>query len=393
MSHLSVLVIADQKPTNDVLTRLLQPYHEFECTGRDDQYVVDIDITEEVRADFVKSKTDKLRDPDGGLHCPYDNRFFRDPTPEEQAVINAASPIDRYSGKIDGNRYTSEDWRDGLGYRPKFHFIPEGWEEVEVLRSDVQTFAEYVSEYHGYKTVAYGESPYIGDTHKHGYSLLDEKGDVAKVVKRTNPQARWDWWVLGGRYRGRLHLLGNAKGEKAERSRWDEDQSIPEGYDTARRGDLDLARMKAERTKERVEWVEDGMRQSGLTWDEIDTGLQDLEKARAVFEALHDGKPPWREYGDWLQANATPLALKARAGFFERPEPKEGQSLREWTEDVVPLTTWAVLKDGEWTEKGSMGWFGMASNETDEGEWHRSVWQMIEDLGPDQYIAVVDCHI
>ncbi len=40
MSHFAVLV-ADKDPE-----ALLAPFHEFECTGQDDEYVKDIDITE-----------------------------------------------------------------------------------------------------------------------------------------------------------------------------------------------------------------------------------------------------------------------------------------------------------------------------------------------------------
>lgn len=43
MSHFAVLVIGDN------LEQQLAPYHEFECTGSNDQYVQDIDKTEEVR--------------------------------------------------------------------------------------------------------------------------------------------------------------------------------------------------------------------------------------------------------------------------------------------------------------------------------------------------------
>lgn len=43
MSHFSVLVIGDN------VEQQLAPYHEFECTGEDDQYVQDVDVTDECR--------------------------------------------------------------------------------------------------------------------------------------------------------------------------------------------------------------------------------------------------------------------------------------------------------------------------------------------------------
>ena len=41
----------------------LQPYHEFECTGTDDQYVQEVDITKELQGRMAESKADdKLAD-------------------------------------------------------------------------------------------------------------------------------------------------------------------------------------------------------------------------------------------------------------------------------------------------------------------------------------------
>jgi hypothetical protein len=48
MSHFTVLVIGDDVET------ALQPFHEFECTGYVDQYVVDVDTTEEMRKEYVE---------------------------------------------------------------------------------------------------------------------------------------------------------------------------------------------------------------------------------------------------------------------------------------------------------------------------------------------------
>ena len=48
MSHFVVLVVG-----NDI-EKQLQPFHEFECTGIDDEYVQDVDITDEVLASTME---------------------------------------------------------------------------------------------------------------------------------------------------------------------------------------------------------------------------------------------------------------------------------------------------------------------------------------------------
>lgn len=52
MSHFTVLVIGNNVDTQ------LQPFHEFECTGDDDQYVQDMDITTEVKDEYEQYKAD-----------------------------------------------------------------------------------------------------------------------------------------------------------------------------------------------------------------------------------------------------------------------------------------------------------------------------------------------
>ncbi|EHW7991892.1 hypothetical protein K3J40_002361 [Escherichia coli] len=46
MSHFSVLVIGNNPKAS------LAPYHEFECTGINDEYILEIDISEEIRGDI-----------------------------------------------------------------------------------------------------------------------------------------------------------------------------------------------------------------------------------------------------------------------------------------------------------------------------------------------------
>jgi hypothetical protein len=50
MSHFTVLVVGDNPEEQ------LAPYHEFECTGYDDEYIVDFDITDEVKASYEKKR-------------------------------------------------------------------------------------------------------------------------------------------------------------------------------------------------------------------------------------------------------------------------------------------------------------------------------------------------
>jgi hypothetical protein len=53
MSHFSVFVITDSKPSQEDLHKILLPWHEYECTGFE-EYVQDIDVTDEIIEDHKK---------------------------------------------------------------------------------------------------------------------------------------------------------------------------------------------------------------------------------------------------------------------------------------------------------------------------------------------------
>lgn len=54
MSHAMVLVITKDKPNDENIDYEMQPYHEYESTGCDDEFVVDVDRTDTVTEDYKK---------------------------------------------------------------------------------------------------------------------------------------------------------------------------------------------------------------------------------------------------------------------------------------------------------------------------------------------------
>jgi len=62
MSHFTVLVVTD---TAEELEAALQPFHEYECTGIEDEYVIDVDRTDEV-TEFLEKTVWVGEKKDGG---------------------------------------------------------------------------------------------------------------------------------------------------------------------------------------------------------------------------------------------------------------------------------------------------------------------------------------
>lgn len=61
-----------------------------------------------------------------------------------------------------------------------------------------------------------------------------------------------------------------------------------------------------------------------------------------------------------------------------------------WPEDH---TVFAMVQDGEWKQKGKMGWFGFSRDEMDGDRWNKIVKETLRGLEPLTPITLVDAHI
>lgn len=348
---------------------LLQPFHEFECTGTNDQYVQDIDVTDEKREEFASATRTMLRLADGSLVSPYDDQFYREPTQEERSVVGMGSG---FGGGISWN---SKDWGDGKGYRAKVKFVPEGAKEEHVPPSD---FLTWLTEWEGMKVLSIDNPLDLEGDHKYRYVRV-VNGEVDKVINRTNPGKKWDWWVVGGRYRQRLLRKDGTR------------------VDEALAGEVDWAGMRDEKRAE------------------------ELAMHRRVYAVLGENRPRswpamYREAIEAAKATDTTFdrdtvlaAYKAQpgiaeidaAGIFDFFDDRLGDILPQPDEAAyadakaaIGGCTWGVLHAGEWIERGEMGWFGMSDATNDSiGAYAKRFREIVEALPADTPVAVVDCHI
>lgn len=379
MSHFSVLVIGDN------VDEQLAPYHEFECTGRDDQYVQNIDQLTEARKEYESQTSNMLRSPDGALYARHDDHFYRDPTPDEQAKIGIGG-----TGWEGGLSYHSRDWHDGRGYRSKVHYIPDGYEEVEVPTSSVESFSEFIEGWYGRKRVGPDETLDLDHTHKYGWYRVDANGEVTEVIKRTNPNRRWDWWVIGGRWGGFFLLKRDS-----------EDRPIlgrPSSFGT--RGHAIDNRTTDQARKSEIDWEMMSARARQEALASYDQFLEEVAKEPSRF-GMHDFiygiklKPEIQAEWDAMFANGKRPTDEERKAFGKARTVEDLESREEHANRraLRSGTTYAVVQNGEWYERGKMGWWGMASNEEDEDSWDKKYWEMIESLPDDVQLTVVDCHI
>lgn len=393
MSHFCVLVVTAEPPTDEVLTAALQPFHEFECTGCDDQYVQQIDQLSEAREQYQAAQVVRFKAPDGTLFCRHEDQFYRDPTEEEVKKIGRMYGGMGWAG---GVSYYSKDWGDGRGYRPKIHFKPDGYEEVELPAKDLMSFEEWVGNNYSRNTLIGGQ-PDLEGSHKYGWVRLDEThtdapAKILELVKRTNPNHKWDWWVVGGRYSGRFYVKGQA-----------------EACDWARKGDIDWERWLAERRAARLAAVEQALQKAsdkaGVTRQQL---LDAQREAAGRYPALRAELDALQAAGggdgialvDILKSKheaALDLVLAAGlwnidglCGPFGVDMPKGEADPLAWASQVPAFSAFAMLRDGVWAERGEMGWWACASEE--KADWPEQFAALLAAVPDDHYLTAVDCH-
>src|SRR5208337_1574697 len=382
MSHFTVLVVGDNTEEQ------LAPFHEFECTGDDNKYVQNIDQTDEARKEYESYTKLRYQDPEGNLHNPYQDQFYREFTEEElkkHGNFNGKGPLGMGGGS--GISWTSQDWNDGLGYRSKVHFLPEGWKEVRVNANTVESFRDFVEGYYGHKPLLHGETPDLKEEHKYGWTQLDEKGEAVKVIDRTNPNKHWDWYKVGGRWNGFFKLKAGASGAVGEPglNRMDPDYEEPEEdrADLCMKGDIDIEGMKDEAGAKAAEQydlfasVTEGC-PAHLSWKEV----QDRNRTGGMDEGLPavDWGAARKEYGEQPAIKALRDSKDRDARWFDADDflctrEKYIERARKGA-----FSTFAVVKDGQWYERGEMGWWGAVHDEKDEDQWLEQFSDLIDSL-------------
>ncbi len=304
MSHFTVLVIGPNPEDQ------LAPYHEFECTGVDNEYIQDVDITDEVQQ------------------------------------------------QIDSYKKSDEDA-----------------DKVNPLQAAL--------EYHGLeKRVIADKSEFCSETHKYGYAVVRD-GALVKAIRRTNPNAKWDWYLLGGRWTGFFKLKQDEVGMAGEPGIMTEpakkghaDQVLLQNIDIE--GMHNAKGIEAAKAWDEVQTIIEGTPEC-LSWDEIRKqndgmpiqGIRDLYWAQPRMQAWQKAKRHFDDLEDYLVP---------RAEYIDRARKRA-------------IMTFAVVKDGQWYERGSMGWWGMVSDEKDADEWLNQFNALIDGLPGDTLMSVYDCHI
>lgn len=169
-------------------------------------------------------------------------------------------------------------------------------------------------------------------------TLFDENDNQLSTY---NPQSKWDWYVVGGRWDCEVMRLKNG-----------------EYVNHAQVKDVDFSPKKL--TDEELKWYT-------RFW-----------QINVEGDKLREGEEE-RDYMTFY----TPEYWKERYG-----------SVENYIKETTEFNVHSILLHGMWIEAGEMGWFGMDSATVlDEQSYRKKLAEIIQNLDPDDYITIVDCHI
>lgn len=211
------------------------------------------------------------------------------------------------------------------------------------------------------------------------------KEHEGKIGYWENPNAKWDWYVLGGRWSGYYKLKPGAEGLLGKPGGF---QNTPEeGYvDQCKRKDIDIEYMREEARKKAIydfKFASSVINGGSFTnWPEVKERFKnDIKKAR-IFYNNQNVVEQWR----------IEPKVRERLGIFSKPD-DFNMTEEEYVQKQVNSAgvTFAVIKDGKWYERGETGWWGVVSDEKDN--WEEEFQKLFDEIPEETLVSVYDCHI
>lgn len=395
--HFTVLVIGPNYEEQ------LQAFHEFECTGFNDKYIQEIDVTSDQIGDYESTTITHVVLENGEKVLESDPRCFRAPTDEELEYIQA-DDSHPHAKTVERRNLSWVREEDGsIRVRKK---LPT----VEIPAPELMSFEKYLDEWYC-EQPEYGpeDTPDIEGEAKFGYRLREKDGSL-KVITRTNPNSKWDGYRVGGRWVGFFPLKEDAISDEDRREIellkpfLGKEITDPEIVNRIREL-VDRLPMPGSPSWMGPEAPSGYVDKCEIKHVDFERAIKEAREKDAsdfdAWEALctkHGWPRPWSEFLKKVDTDPEYEISQARNEYHQQPAIREAfkQSLfwrdpaerfgrdREkyiQSRERQTLIPHAVLREGEWISSD------------DHDDWQDLVWKLYETLPPETKLTLVDCHV
>lgn len=214
------------------------------------------------------------------------------------------------------------------------------------------------------------------------YEKIFTEDGAAWTMSTYNPQSKWDWYAVGGRWKGYFpydsameHLVINPDGQRADGGQ--KKALLLDSLRFEREAD---ARMQYRGFSELVSGLPEA-----LPWKAFTARLSQDYKIEQARDDYHG-----QERVRALKGTEFDYPLD---DAIERYGCTEAEYAGKARDSAVP--GYALLThDGRWVEPGKMGWFAVSDDDEDSrAEYNRIANEYIDSLDEEMYLIIVDVHI
>lgn len=346
--------------------------------------------------------------------APYDENME---VPEYRNYDDAAKAEDFWLYKsikrtadevANGDRSSVKPYRPNeIGYSSAFDTKRTEEQQWEDLQKEAEDFQKFSSPPTWPEVIEYSNNRWypegLDDDNRHSYTFYEEETDRAYTLSTYNPDSKWDWYQIGGRWRGYFpaaipveddvnhRLITSPKGWSAP------DVETPNSVDGGPKGMLDLRKLREDKADEtEAAWYKYHSLVAGLpvalNWEHFCKAVEDERMTWDEARATYGGQPrvkKARESSEFMWGGC-PIGIY---GYNVDDDLALSILKEKARQDAVPgfalLTT-----EGKWVAPGEMGWFGMSSDtEESKREFKDAANEYIDNLDPDVLLIAVDLHI
>lgn len=247
----------------------------------------------------------------------------------------------------------------------------------EVSATEVDRFVNYYAEHN--PTESHLSLTELYDLHGEDWNSNSWTFEDGNPVEYStyNPKSKWDWYQVGGRWSGYFKMKTNATtGEVGERGVFGE---APEENtaDVIMKGDIDVESMRDSKG---------------------DMAAKTYDVAAEIIKLHGDSYKPWDSFENKDEYRSQPLvkAFNEKSDIFgfmfniEDYMTTRDEYISEARDSAISPFAFITI-DGEWVESGSMGWWGMVSDEN--GGYMKAFSNYFDSLPNDTQVTLFDCHI
>lgn len=362
MSHFTVAVFTKEGQT---IEELLAPYQENNMGDCPKEYLEFNDVEEEHRKEF---ETELRKE----FYCNSSSSWGQEVSEGTFTLLKNHKLGDKFSVVIDnrGFNYFKKDCEYKCYYN-KTNKYPD--EHIWIRVNDI------LSTDHPDKNVCFEgvieaelinppkEIP-LKEYYNNDFELFmkewagynEKDSETGKYGYWENPNKKWDWYQVGGRWSGLLKLKTKASSGITGTKSWiNESEYIPDDcVDSAKVKDINFS-----------------------------LDLIEYNKKLRFWELIVEGDAPKsKEDEEVIKRN------------YYKPEYYSNRydSKEHFAQLSAEFGTYAVITpDGKWHSKGDMGWWGMSSESDEEAKkWSKSFKETFIDTADSEWtLTVVDCHI